>query len=117
MVLRTRCEGIAEEGSNNINVLKILANIFLEVHIHEVGESCCTIRVADLTLVQSSLKMLHSNLQVREPLVCDEFGKSCVARICISSNFAVHRGLYLVYSQQMFTGQRPVSLTSDSALH
>jgi hypothetical protein len=49
-----------EEGNDDINVLKMLANIFLKAGIRDVGENCCAIRVADLALVQNQLKMLHS---------------------------------------------------------
>lgn len=118
MVLRTRCEGVTEEGSNDINVLKILVNIFLKARIRDVGESCCAIRVADLALVQNQLKMLHSNLQVRDPLVCHEFGKSCVARICISSNFAVHGGIRqcaVLIVASMFNGGPQCKGRADTA--
>jgi hypothetical protein len=49
-----------EEGNDDINVLKMVANIFLKADVRDVGESCCEMRVADLALVHNQLKMLHS---------------------------------------------------------
>lgn len=49
-----------EEGNDEINVLNMLAHIFLKADVRDVGESCCAMRVADLAQVQNQLKMMHS---------------------------------------------------------
>jgi len=98
-----------EEGSGGIDILKMVLNIALKVGIREVGKSGCMIRMADRTLVKNRLKMLHSIVQVRDRPARHVFGKSCVTRICVSSNITLYEGLQLVFRQQKLTAE--VSVT------
>jgi hypothetical protein len=115
MVLRTQCKGVAEEGSDSIDVLKIISGVALKAGPREVGESRCAVLMTDRTLVQNQLKMLYSIIQVRDPPISHVFGESCVAYIYVSSNFAVYEGLQSEFRQQKLTGQSSGSLTSNSA--
>jgi hypothetical protein len=94
MALRTQCKGIAEEGSGciNINVLKMkmIMIIAFQAGPRKVGESCCTVWMADRTLAQNRLEVLYSMFQVRDPIASHVFGESYMARICVSTNFAVY---------------------------
>jgi hypothetical protein len=68
MALRTKCKGVAEEGNNDIDVLKIISHIALKVRMRKVGDSRSVVWMADRTPVQNQLKQLHSSVQMREPL-------------------------------------------------
>ena len=115
VALRTQCKGFAEEGSDRVNILKILSNVAFEADPREVGESRCMIGMVDWTLIQDQLKMLSSIVQVRNCLACHVFGKLCVARICLSRNLAFDDGLQSVFCQHELTVQMLISLTSICA--
>jgi hypothetical protein len=93
MVLRTQCKGFAEEGSGVIDVLRIISTIAFKARIRKIGESRSVIWMANWTLIQNQLKMLHSSVQVRDRLARHVFGQLRVTCICILSNFAVYKGL------------------------
>jgi hypothetical protein len=68
-------------------------NQCLEADPRDVGESYCTIWIVDQTLVQNQLKALHSIVQMKDLLAHHICGKLCVARICVSSNYAIYEEL------------------------
>jgi hypothetical protein len=116
VTLRTQREGFAEEGSGDIDFLKMVLRIAFKTGIREVGESCCMIRMAHWTPVKNQLKMLHSVTQVRDHIACHVFGKSCMTRICVSSNLAVYEGLQLVFRQKKLTAKANITHIKQCAV-
>lgn len=64
VALWTQCKGFAEETNYSVDVSKIVLNVGFDAGPCEVSESRCLVRMADWTLVQDQLKMLHSVVQV-----------------------------------------------------
>jgi hypothetical protein len=83
MALWTQCKGVAEEGRDGIDVLKILSDVAFKARPRDVGESCCMVRMAGWTLVQNQLKVLYGSVQVRDGLARSVFGKFRMTCICV----------------------------------
>lgn len=51
VALRTQCKGFVEQGSDGVDVLRIISNETFEAGPREVAESRCAVRMVDRTLV------------------------------------------------------------------